>query len=188
MGEKSKAVFLDRDGTLIEDTGYINSPEQVKFLPGAIAAVKKLQDAGFKIIIISNQSGVARGLITEDMLQTIDKLIHRQVLNGGAHIDGSYYCPHHPEHGVYPYRQDCECRKPHIGLIRKAVKDHDLDLSGSIMVGDHSNDIETAKRAGIKSVFVMTGHGPEEKAHLKSQPDHIATDLSAAADWIIKGA
>lgn len=180
------AVFLDRDGTIIEDTGYISSPEQVKFLPGSIAAIKQLKDAGYKIIIISNQSGVARGLISEDMLQTIEKLIHRQILNGGAHVDSSYYCPHHPEHGSYPYRQACECRKPHTGLIKKAVKDHDIDLSRSIMVGDHATDIETARRAGIKSVFVMTGHGPEEKANLKSQPDHIAADITAAADWILK--
>jgi D-glycero-D-manno-heptose 1,7-bisphosphate phosphatase len=178
------AVFLDRDGTIIEDTGYVSSPEQVKFLPGAIEAIKMLSDAGYKIIIISNQSGVARGLITEDMLQTIDKLIHRTILNGGAHVDGSYYCPHHPEHGVYPYRQACECRKPHTGLIKKAVKEHNLDLARSLMVGDHATDIETAERAGIKSVFVMTGHGEEEKKSLKYQPEHFAPDLLAAAKWI----
>lgn len=179
------AVFLDRDGTIIEDTDYISSPAQIKFIPGAVEAVKMLKNAGYKIIIISNQSGVARGLITEDMLQTIDKLIHRTILNGGGHVDGSYYCPHHPEHGVYPYKQSCECRKPHTGLIKRAVKEHDIDLSKSFMVGDHSTDIETARRAGIPSVFVMTGHGKEEKEKLKSQPDHFAPDLLSAVKWIL---
>lgn len=186
MGEKSKAIFLDRDGTIIEDQGYISSPEQIKFLPGSVEAIKMLKDAGYKIIIISNQSGVARGLLTEDMLQTIDKIIHRTILNGGGNIDGSYYCPHHPEHGVYPYKQACECRKPHIGLIKRATREHDIDLNGSFMVGDHSNDVETAKRAGIPGIFVMTGHGKEEKDNLKSQPAHFAPDLLSAAKWILK--
>lgn len=185
--EAHKAVFLDRDGTIIEDTGYIRSPDQINFIPGSIEAIKMLKDAGYKIIVISNQSGVARGLLTEDMLQTIDKIIHRSILNGGGQIDGSYYCPHHPEIGVYPYKQVCECRKPHPGLVKKAVKEHHIDLSKSFMVGDHATDIETAKRAGIsKSVFVLTGHGESEKANLKSQPDYFAPNLLAAARWILQ--
>jgi len=186
MTGKNKAVFMDRDGTIIEDTGYIDSPERVKFLPGSIEAIKRLKDAGYKVVIISNQAGIARGLLTEDMLQTIDKYIHKKILSGGTHIDGSYYCPHHPEHGVYPYRQACECRKPHTGLVKKAAKEHDLDLSKSFMVGDHSSDIETAKRAGIKSVFVLTGHGPKEKENLKEKPDHFAADLMEAVKWILE--
>lgn len=179
------AVFLDRDGTIIEDVGYVRSPEQVKFLPGSVEAIKMLKDAGYKIIIVSNQSGVARGLLTEDMLQTIDKLIRRAILNGGGQVDGSYYCPHHPEHGVYPYKQACECRKPHVGLIKKAVKEHHIDLSKSFMVGDHSTDIETAHRAGIRSAFITTGHGKEEKKNLKEPPDHFADNLLEAAKWIL---
>ena len=187
MSEKNKAVFLDRDGTIIEDSGYINSPEQIKFIPGSIEAIKKLNDAGYKVVIISNQAGIARGLLSEDMLQTIDKIIHRQILSGGGHIDASYYCPHHPEHGVYPYKQDCECRKPHPGLIKKAVKDKELELAGSFMVGDKSSDIETGKRAGVKTVFVRTGHGQEEEKGLKVKPDHLADNLTEAVRWILNG-
>jgi D-glycero-D-manno-heptose 1,7-bisphosphate phosphatase len=184
MSEKSKAVFLDRDGTIIEDSGYINSPEQIKFIPGSIEAIKKLNEAGYKVVIISNQAGIARGLLSEDMLQTIDKIIHRQVLSGGGHIDASYYCPHHPEHGVHPYKQACDCRKPHPGLIKKAVRDHNIELSGSFMVGDKSSDIGTGKRAEVKTIFVRTGHGQEE---LKEKPDHLADNLTEAVRWILNG-
>jgi len=178
------AVFLDRDGTIIEDTGYISSPEQVKFIPGAIEAIKMLKDAGYKVVIISNQAGVARGLITEDMLQTIDKTLHKWILNGGTHLDGAYYCPHHPEHGVYPYRQVCECRKPHTGLIKRAQRDLDIDLSRSFMIGDKATDVEAGKRAGVKSIFVLTGRGSSERNELKEKPVHIANDLLEAAKWV----
>ena len=187
MSEKSKAVFLDRDGTIIEDSGYISSPDQIKFIPGSIEAIKQLNQAGYKVIIISNQAGIARGLLTEDMLQTIDKIIHRQILSGGGHIDASYYCPHHPEHGVYPYKQVCECRKPHPGLIKRAVRDQALELAGSFMVGDKSSDVETGKRAGVKTVFVRTGHGREDETKLKEKPDHRADNLAEAVRWILNG-
>ena len=187
MSEKSKAVFLDRDGTIIEDAGYINSPDQIKFIPGSIEAIKKLNQAGYKVVIISNQAGVARGLLTEDMLQTIDKVIHRQILNGGGHIDASYYCPHHPEHGVYPYKQVCECRKPHPGLIKRAVREKNIELTGSFMVGDKSSDVETGRNVGIKTVFVRTGHGRNEEKNLKGKPDHIANNLPEAVRWILNG-
>jgi D-glycero-D-manno-heptose 1,7-bisphosphate phosphatase len=187
MSGKSKAVFLDRDGTIIEDSGYINSPDQIKFIPGSIEAIKQLNQAGYKVVIISNQAGVARGLLSENMLQTIDKLIHRQVLSGGGHIDASYYCPHHPEHGAYPYKQVCECRKPHPGLIKRAVRDKNLELSGSFMVGDKSSDVETGKSAGVQTVFVRTGHGQAEEKKLKEKPDHRADNLAEAVRWILNG-
>ncbi|MBI5078496.1 HAD family hydrolase, partial [Candidatus Saganbacteria bacterium] len=136
ISEMNKAVFLDRDGTIIEDVGYLHSPAQIQFIPGSIEAIKTLNKAGYKVIVISNQAGVARGMVAEDMLQTIEKTMHKKILNGGASLDGSYYCLHHPEHGTYPYRQVCECRKPHPGLIRKAAKQHDIDLSQSFMIGD----------------------------------------------------
>lgn len=185
MHEKSKAVFLDRDGTIIEDSGYISSPDQVKFIPGSIEAIKKLNEAGYKVVIISNQAGIARGLLSENMLQTIDKIIHRQVLSGGGHIDASYYCPHHPEHGVYPYKQICECRKPHTGLIKQAVREKNIELAGSFMIGDKSSDVETGKCAGIKTIFVRTGHGKNEEKGLKEKPDHIADNLPAAVKWLL---
>lgn len=179
------AVFLDRDGTIVEDVGYMNLPEQIKFIPGSIEAIKMLNEAGYKVVVISNQAGVARGLVTEDMLQTIDKIIHRDILNGGAHLDALYYCPHHPEHGVYPYRQTCECRKPHPGLVKRATRDQNIDLSKSFMVGDKATDIKTGKNVKIKTILVLTGRGAKEKDELKEKPDHIANNLLEAAKWII---
>ncbi|MBI5400306.1 D-glycero-beta-D-manno-heptose 1,7-bisphosphate 7-phosphatase [Candidatus Saganbacteria bacterium] len=182
----NKAVFLDRDGTIIEDVGYLNKPSEIKFISGSQEAIKKLKAAGYKVIVITNQAGVARGLITEDMLQTIDKVLHKWILNSGTHLDGLYYCPHHPEHGVYPYKQACECRKPHPGLILKAQKDFAIDLSRSFMVGDKASDIEAGQRAGLKTVFVMTGRGEVAKADRKTSPDHTANNLLQAAEWILK--
>jgi D-glycero-D-manno-heptose 1,7-bisphosphate phosphatase len=182
-----KAVFLDRDGTIVEDVGYLSTPDQIKFIPGAIEAIKKLNEAGYKVVVISNQAGVARGLITEDMLQTIDKTLHRFILNGGAHLDGVYYCPHHPEYGVYPYHQACECRKPHPGLIKRAQRDLNLDLSASYMIGDKATDIEAGKRAGTKTILVLSGRGKEEKEKLKEKPNYVAEDLLSAVKWILGG-
>ncbi|MCU0641276.1 MAG: D-glycero-beta-D-manno-heptose 1,7-bisphosphate 7-phosphatase [Candidatus Margulisbacteria bacterium] len=184
----NRAVFVDRDGTIIEDTGYISSPQEVRFIPGSIAALKRLNQAGFKVIVITNQSGVARGYFSENMLQSVDKAIHRQVLNGGAHIDAFYYCPHHPDHGVYPYRQECACRKPHPGMILKGAREHQVDLSHSFMIGDHRCDVAAGKNAGVKTVFVTTGHGSQEQNKLPAPPDRIVPDLAAAVDWILQEA
>jgi D-glycero-D-manno-heptose 1,7-bisphosphate phosphatase len=182
----NKAVFLDKDGTIVEDVGYMSSPDQIKFIPGSIEAIKMLNEAGYKVVVITNQAGVARGLVTEDMLQTIDKTLHKWILNGGAHLDGIYYCPHHPEHGVYPYKQVCECRKPHPGLIKRAHRDLGIDLSQSYMVGDKATDIEAGKRAGTRTIFLLSGRGQEEKAKIKEKPDHTAENLRRAAEWILK--
>lgn len=182
----NKAVFLDRDGTIIEDVGYLNTHRNLQFIKGSIEAIKKLNAAGYKVVVITNQAGIARGLITEDMLQTIDKTLHKWILNGGAHLDGIYYCPHHPEHGVHPYKQECECRKPHPGLIKKAEKDLDIDLSQSWMIGDKYSDVLAGKRAGTKTIFVTSGRGQEEKKKLVEKPDHIAENLAAAVDWLLK--
>jgi D,D-heptose 1,7-bisphosphate phosphatase len=182
----NKAVFLDRDGTIVEDIGYLNNPQQIQFIPGSIEAIKKLNEAGYKVVVITNQAGVARGLITEDMLQTIDKTLHKFILNGGAHLDGVYYCPHHPEHGVHPYKQECECRKPHPGLIKRAHRDLNIDLSQSFMVGDKATDIQAGKRAGTKSILVESGRGLGEKARLKQKPDYIAKNLLQAVDWLLE--
>lgn len=181
----NKAVFMDRDGTIVEDVGYLNSPEQIHFIPGSIEAIKMLNEAGYKVVVITNQAGVAKGLITEDMLQTIDKTLHKWILNGGAHLDGIYYCPHHPEHGVYPYKQVCECRKPHPGLIKRAHRDLDIDLSQSYMIGDKATDVEAGKSAGAKTVFVLSGRGKEEKEKLKDKPNHIANNLLEAVKWVL---
>jgi len=181
----SKAVFMDRDGTIIEDVGYLNHPGAIQFIPGSIEAIKMLNAAGYKVIVITNQAGVARGLISENMLQTIDKTLHKWLLSGGAHLDGIYYCPHHPEHGYYPYRQVCECRKPHPGLIKRAQKDFDIDLSQSYMIGDKATDIEAGQKVGVKTIMVLSGHGTEEKGKLKNAPDQFAANLLEAVKQIL---
>ena len=181
----NKAVFLDKDGTIIEDVGYIQSPSQIKFIDGSIEAIKKLNQAGYKVVIISNQSGIARGMVTENAIHHVDKTLHKHILNGGAHLDGIYFCPHHPEHGLHPYKKSCECRKPHPGLIKKAEHDLKIDLSMSFMIGDKATDIEAGQKAGVKTVLVLTGRGPEEKSKIKEKPDHIANKLSDAIDWIL---
>jgi len=183
--QQHKAIFLDRDGTIIEDSGYISRPDQIKFIPGSIEAIKMLKEAGFKVFVITNQSGVARGYFSEDMLQTIDKVMHRHILNGGTHLDGIYYCPHHPEHGVYPYKQECDCRKPQTGLIKKAVKEHNVDLAQSYMIGDHSCDMEAGANAGLKTLFLLTGHGEKEQTKVKHKPIHTAKNLLEAVKWLL---
>jgi len=186
----NKAVFLDKDGTINEDIGYINHPDQIKLLPRSADAIKLFNEAGYKVIIISNQSGIARGMLSEDMLQSIDKKLQKEVLKGGGYIDGIYYCPHHPEHGVYPYKLQCECRKPHNGLIKKASKKHDIDLNDSVMIGDKLSDIEAGKKSGTKTVLVLTGSGKkanESKELEKMKPDYIAENLYNAAKWVLEG-
>ena len=180
----NKAVFLDKDGTINEDTGYISHYHDLKLLPHSAEAIKLLNEAGYKVIVISNQSGVARGYLGEDMLQTLNKTLQKKLLSKGAYLDEIYYCPHHSEHGVYPYKTECDCRKPNIGLIKKAVKKHDLDLSRSFMVGDHSGDIEAGRKAGAKTVLVLSGH--EKESDLKIKPDHTTKDLLEAVKWILK--
>jgi len=183
----NKAVFLDRDGTIIEDVGYLNNPLDIKFIPGTIEAIKKLNQAGYKVVVITNQSGVARGLIREDMLQTIDKTIQKTILAGGGHLDAIYYCPHHAEHGHYPYKRECDCRKPGPGMILKAAKDLKLDLSQSFMIGDKISDIEAGINSGVKPILVLSGRGQHEQTKLDNKKAGICQDLSQAVGQILAG-
>ncbi|MFC1559863.1 D-glycero-beta-D-manno-heptose 1,7-bisphosphate 7-phosphatase [Candidatus Margulisiibacteriota bacterium] len=185
----NKAVFLDRDGTINEDTGYLSHPSELKMIPKSAEAIRHLNEAGFKVFTISNQSGVARGYFSEDMLQSIDKKLQKEVLKGGGYIDGIYYCPHHPEHGVHPYKMQCECRKPHNGLIKKAAKKFDIDLGHSYMIGDKLTDIQTGKKSGMKTALVLTGRGKKEsesKGFGGAKPDHVAKDLYTAVKWVLE--
>ncbi len=184
----NKAVFVDKDGTIVVDVGYLSDPEKLKLLPYTSSAIKMFNEANFKVFVISNQSGIARGYLSEDILQTIDKKLQKELLKNGAYVDGIYYCPHHPEEGIYPYRGECECRKPQPGLINKAAFEHGLDLCASYVIGDKGSDIETGKRAGTKTILVLTGKGKEtlNGGELKGmKPDHISENLHDAAKWII---
>ena len=157
-----KAVFLDRDNTVIEDPGYISDPQVVKLLPGVELAIKSLAQAGYKVVVVTNQSGVARGLLTEEMLERIHTELRRQLGQHGAHLDGVYYCPFHPEGTVEQYAKDSDLRKPKPGMLLKAAQELDIDVSASWMVGDSARDIEAGQRAGCRTVRVRA-HQPSRR-------------------------
>lgn len=183
------AVFMDRDGTICEEVGYLDSVERFRLIRRSGAAIRLLNHWGFKAVVVTNQSGVARGLFSEVCLQELHAELSRQLRAEGAFLDGIYYCPHHPTEGQEPYRKICDCRKPAAGLLKKAAEDLELDLTRSYAVGDRFADLECGHRAGAKGVLVLTGYGKEELASEKEKwetpPSFIAGDLYEAVRWII---
>jgi D-glycero-D-manno-heptose 1,7-bisphosphate phosphatase len=181
---KRRAVFIDRDGTLSEEVGYINHPSRFLLFPYAAAAVKLLNDQEWLAVIITNQAGVARGYFDEAMIQTVHDNLKLELQSAGARIDGIYYCAHHPSVGEPPYRQDCDCRKPKPGLIKRAAADLDIDVQQSWMIGDRYSDIELARNAGVRAALVLSGYGRGEWENQRStwqhQPDLIAENLFEA--------
>ena len=173
------AVFLDRDGTINEDTGYIDSPERLIIIDGVSSAIRELNSRGFKVVIITNQSGVARGYFTKEAVDAVNKRLEEILIKEGAHIDGIYYCPHHPD-------DNCECRKPRTGLLQMAKDDLDIDFKKSYVVGDKLSDVEIAQNIGSKGILVLTGMGKDERKKINHRPSHIANDLRDAVEWIIK--
>lgn len=183
------AVFLDRDGTMTEEVGYVNHPARLRLLPGTAEALRRLNQAAIPVVMVTNQSGVARGYFTEEVLAAVNGALFDQLKRVGAHLDGAYSCPHHPAEGAPLLRADCECRKPKPGLLVRAAGDLDLDLARSWMVGDKPSDILAGHHAGARTVLVLTGYGLGEweyrRAGFPVQPDHVAQDLSGAVDWIM---
>lgn len=186
----SAAVFLDRDGTLNEEAGYINHVDRLKLIDGAAEAVALLARHGLKTIVVTNQSGVARGYFPAEHLPKLHDRLKTLLKEQGAELDAIYYCPHHPDVGEPPFRQDCDCRKPKLGMIRRAEKELSVDATRSYMVGDKISDIEFGRRAGCKSILLLTGYGKGELEYhsdkLESEPDFIAEDILDAAKWIVK--
>lgn len=160
------AVFLDRDGTLIEERDYLARVEQLALVPGAAAALRALHAAGFALVVVTNQSGIARGLFDEETLAAIHAELARQLAVEGVALDGIYVCPHHPNVGLPPYRSSCDCRKPRPGLIRRAIDELGLALEGSFVVGDSARDLEAGAALGIPGVLVRTGKGRDEERRL----------------------
>ncbi|HEY4134066.1 MAG TPA: D-glycero-beta-D-manno-heptose 1,7-bisphosphate 7-phosphatase [Alphaproteobacteria bacterium] len=180
------AVFLDRDGTIVEDVDYLTRPEQLRLIPGAAAAIRTLNARAVPVVVVTNQSAVARGLLSEDELAAVHGELRARLAAEGARLDAIYYCPHHPE-GSGAYRRDCDCRKPMPGMLRQAARDLGLDLAASAMVGDSVRDLEAGAAAGCRTlILVRTGHGADEEKHLNKSAMQaaVAPDLSAALDYL----
>ena len=190
---KNIAVFLDRDGTINEEVGYLDNPDKLKIIPTAYEAIRLINRSCMKAIVVTNQAGVARGFFTENFVRQIHKTIQADLLLQNASIDKFYYCPHHPTAGTGIYLQNCNCRKPLPGMLLQAANDLNIELKSSYMIGDTCRDMETATKAGVKGILVKTGYGREELldvgadvAGSENKPDFIAEDILEAVKWIIK--
>ncbi len=186
----NKAVFLDRDNTVMEDPGYVTDPNAVKLLPGVELAMKSMAQAGYRLVIVTNQSGVARGLLTEEALEKIHAELRRQLAEHDARYEALYYCPYHPEGTVEEYARDSDLRKPKPGMLLKAARELDIDLSQSWMVGDSARDIEAGQRAGCRTVRVRTRPShhavPGELNDEDVQADYTVRNLVDAARVILR--
>jgi len=187
------AVFLDRDGTINEEVGYLDSLDKLKIIPNAYEAIHLINISGMRTIVVTNQSGVARGFFNEKLVRKTHKIIQADLLQKKAIIDKFYYCPHHPTEGKGIYLQNCNCRKPLPGMLLQAAHDLNIELANSYMIGDTYRDMEAAKKVGVKGILVKTGYGREELqdigadvAGADSKPDFVAEDILEAVKWIMK--
>ena len=182
------AVFLDRDGTLSEERGFIDRLELLEIFPWTSDAIRLLNRAGFAVVVVTNQSAIGRGIIDLPFLQTVHDAFDRHLAQSGARVDRYYYCPHHPDARLPEYRMVCRCRKPGPGMIEQAATELGLDLSQSFMVGDRPIDVACGHAAGVRSVLVRSGHsarGSEAPAAL-AEPDAILNNLMEAVGWILR--
>ena len=186
MQMKRPAVFIDRDGTISEEVGYVNHPSRFRVFPYSAEAIRILNNNGWLAIVITNQAGVARGYFSEEMITSVHDRLKSDLEN--AQLDAIYYCAHHPSVGEPPYRFDCDCRKPKPGLIDCAAKDFEIDIETSWMVGDRYSDVELARNAGLHSAFVLSGYGRGEWEYQrnawKQQPDIVCENLLEAVNRI----
>jgi D-glycero-D-manno-heptose 1,7-bisphosphate phosphatase len=173
---------------LIEEAGYLDRLERVSIFPWTIDALRLLARAGFRLIVVTNQAGVAKGLFDEAFVRETHRVLTEKFAAGGAHIDGFYYCPHFQEASVEMYRRDCECRKPKPGMLHQAAREHGLDLERSFMVGDKWSDLEAGAAVGARGVLVLTGYGGREGRRRENGVPgaHTADDLMDATAWIIR--
>ena len=188
---KRRAVFMDRDGTISEEVGYVNHPARYRVFPYSAEAVRLLNEAGWLAILVTNQAGVARGYFTEDIIGQVHNVLTEELEKQGARLDAIYYCAHHPTVGVEPYRLDCDCRKPKPGLIERASQEFEIDLAQSWMIGDRYSDIELARNAHTRAALVLSGYGRGEWEYQRSawhhEPDMVADDLLDAVKKIVTG-
>ena len=184
-----QAVFIDRDGTLNEDIGYVSRPEELVLYPWSADAVRLINDSGLLAVVITNQSGIARGMYTEKTLAEIHSRMIRELAEQGARIDAVYYCPHHPDVGNHRYRLECDCRKPQPGLLKAAARDHDIDLARSFVIGDKASDMKLAEHTGARAALVLTGYGSETLVHPRRwpcAPEIVAENVLEAVRRIIE--
>ncbi|MGA2089983.1 MAG: HAD family hydrolase [Endomicrobiales bacterium] len=180
MAGKNKAVFIDRDGTLIHERHYLRRIKDLRLFSDAVESLKKLKKAGFKIIVVTNQSGIGRGFLTEKKLLQIHARLEKMLSRAGVPLDAIYYCPHHPD-------TICDCRKPKLAMVEKARKRFDIDLKRSFTIGDTANDVKLGRAMGGTAIFVLTGHGSQQYPKLSAagaQPDFVAKNLRSAARYI----
>jgi D-glycero-D-manno-heptose 1,7-bisphosphate phosphatase len=182
------AVFLDRDGTLNVDVGYLSSPDEMRLIPGAAEAVRLLNDREILTCVISNQSGVARGYLSEADLVPIHARMQAQLAAGGAHLDRIYYCPHHPTAGHPPYNVECNCRKPRTGMLQQAAKEFSVNIHKSYVIGDKALDVKVGRAAGAYAILVRTGYGEtalDECHRAGVVPDFVAPTILEAVNHIV---
>lgn len=186
---KRRAVFLDRDGTINEQMGYINHISRFVILPGVPEAIRMLNESDYLVIVISNQSGVARGYFPLDLVHEVHDYMIRELGKAGAVIDGVFFCPHYPNGEVKEFAIDCDCRKPGTGMVELACRRFDIDMSNSYVIGDRYTDMELADRCNVKGIMVKTGYGKGDLKYVlprkNIRPAFIAEDLFEAAKWII---
>ena len=181
-------VFLDRDGTLIEEVGYLSHLDRIALYPWSIESVKLLNRAGFKVVVVTNQAGVARGLFDEDFIDEAHRFLDQKFSDGGATIDKFYYCPHHPEASVEAYRSECDCRKPKAGMLWKAAQELQLELSHSFVIGDRLSDLRLGQAVDARSLLVRTGYGETTARELTDDVEvaYTAQELMTAVAWILR--
>ena len=184
-----RAIFIDRDGTISQEIGYVNHASRYRLFPWAVDAIRLINKSGFLAVLVTNQAGVARGYFPEETIGEVHTLVKAALAAGDAHLDAIYYCPHHPSVGEAPYRLDCDCRKPRPGLLRRAEREMDVDLARSFVVGDRLGDLDLAWSVGATAVMVKTGYGLGELvSHAPSwprQPDIVADHLLHAVELIL---
>lgn len=182
-------AFLDRDGTLIEEVGYVNHLERVLLFPWSAEAIRKLNEASVPVIVVTNQSGVARGYFTEELVRQTHEKIARQLAEQNARVDAFYYCPHHPNAPIEAYRHDCRCRKPETGMLERGAKEFGIDLGHAYVVGDTYRDMQLGFNAGARTILLLTGYGRGEYESRSVQwpryPDLIAENLLVAVEKIL---
>ena len=182
------AIFFDRDGTLNEEIGYVNDPARIRLLPGAPEAVAAARNAGFITVIISNQSGIARGLITEEQAQAVNARVCELLQAFGSPVDGVYYCPHHPQGKVEKFSTVCDCRKPQPGLLQQAAAELGIDLRESFVIGDKASDVESAAGVGATGILVRTGYGNDQADEIlqrRIKVAHVADGVQQAVEWVV---